>query len=261
MPSGAAFVRTTAIVCGWQSSATKNAVRDPASPLARHSVIASPAAVASSRSDAFASGRPVRSATIVWKLSSASSRPCAISAWYGRVLRVPAGVLEDVAQDDGRRVRVVVAHADERAQHAVLRGERRPARRAPPARRRRAAARGRGRGGCRPARSAPTRASSESRPSAFSIAATSASLGPTWRRTKSAGGCEEGAPRARRSRKRSRTRASSGRSGERRSRRDGLLGLAVHEGLVRGRVHQRADAGRVGDPQPRSSRPRRAGPC
>ena len=28
-------------------------------------------------------GSPVRSATIVWKLSSASSRPCAISAWYG----------------------------------------------------------------------------------------------------------------------------------------------------------------------------------
>ena len=26
---------------------------------------------------------PVRSSTIVWKFSSASSRPCAISAWYG----------------------------------------------------------------------------------------------------------------------------------------------------------------------------------
>ena len=50
---------------------------------ARHSVIASAAAVASSSSDAFAIGRPVRSATIVWKLSSASSRPCEISAWYG----------------------------------------------------------------------------------------------------------------------------------------------------------------------------------
>jgi hypothetical protein len=45
--------------------------------------IASAAAVASSRSDALASGRPVRSATIVWKLSSASRRPCEISAWYG----------------------------------------------------------------------------------------------------------------------------------------------------------------------------------
>ena len=43
--------------------------------------IASAAAVASSSSDAFATGSPVRSVTIVWKLSSASSRPCEISAW------------------------------------------------------------------------------------------------------------------------------------------------------------------------------------
>jgi hypothetical protein len=43
--------------------------------------IASAAAVASSSSEALAIGQPVRSLTIVWKLSSASSRPCAISAW------------------------------------------------------------------------------------------------------------------------------------------------------------------------------------
>ena len=43
--------------------------------------IASAAAVASSSSEALATGSPVRSATIVWKLSSASSRPCEISAW------------------------------------------------------------------------------------------------------------------------------------------------------------------------------------
>ena len=33
--------------------------------------------------DAFAVARPVRSATIVWKLMRASSRPCEISGWYG----------------------------------------------------------------------------------------------------------------------------------------------------------------------------------
>jgi hypothetical protein len=49
----------------------------------RASVIASPAAVASSSSDAFAVGRPVRSAITVWKFSSASSRPWLISGWYG----------------------------------------------------------------------------------------------------------------------------------------------------------------------------------
>ena len=45
--------------------------------------MASAAAVASSSSEAPEVGRPVRSATMVWKLSSASSRPCEISGWYG----------------------------------------------------------------------------------------------------------------------------------------------------------------------------------
>ena len=45
--------------------------------------MASAAAVASSSSDAPAQGSPVRSATMVWKFSSASSRPWEISGWYG----------------------------------------------------------------------------------------------------------------------------------------------------------------------------------
>ena len=45
--------------------------------------IASAAAVGSSSSDAPAVGSPVRSAMVVWKLSSASSRPWEISGWYG----------------------------------------------------------------------------------------------------------------------------------------------------------------------------------
>ena len=58
--------------------------RRPAALLVRRaSVIASAAAVASSSSEALATGRPVRSVTIVWKLSSASSRPWVISGWYG----------------------------------------------------------------------------------------------------------------------------------------------------------------------------------
>ncbi len=81
-PSGSARVFTTAIVCGWQSPATrKTLLRLFALRLA--SVIASAAAVASSSSDAFAISMPVRSAIIVWKLISASIRPCEISAWYG----------------------------------------------------------------------------------------------------------------------------------------------------------------------------------
>jgi hypothetical protein len=45
--------------------------------------MASAAAVASSSSEAFAIGSPVRSATMVWKFSNASSRPWLISGWYG----------------------------------------------------------------------------------------------------------------------------------------------------------------------------------
>ena len=74
----------SAIVCGWQRSDTKKHL--PSAPLSRtraHSVIASAAAVASSRSDAFATSSPVNEITIVWKFKSASRRPCAISAWYG----------------------------------------------------------------------------------------------------------------------------------------------------------------------------------
>ncbi len=40
-------------------------------------------AVPSSSIDAPAVAIPVRSDTIVWKLMSASSRPCEISGWYG----------------------------------------------------------------------------------------------------------------------------------------------------------------------------------
>ena len=45
------------------------------------SAIASAAAVPSSSSDAPATGSPVRSSTMVWKLSSASRRPWLISGW------------------------------------------------------------------------------------------------------------------------------------------------------------------------------------
>ena len=82
MPSGAARVASTASTCGWRSSAAKNReLLDLALRLAIP--IASAAAVASSSRLALAMGRPVRSSTMVWKLSSASSLPCAISGWYG----------------------------------------------------------------------------------------------------------------------------------------------------------------------------------
>jgi hypothetical protein len=79
MPTACARVSSTAIVCGWQLIDTKN--EDDGLPLLRrHISIASAAAVASSSSEALATGSPVRSHTIVWKFSIPSSRPCAISA-------------------------------------------------------------------------------------------------------------------------------------------------------------------------------------
>ena len=82
MPKGSARVRRTARVCGRVSASTRN--RGLVERLARRSnVIASAAAVDSSNSEAPATGSPVRSATVVWNVSSASSRPWLISGWYG----------------------------------------------------------------------------------------------------------------------------------------------------------------------------------
>ena len=61
------------MVCGKVSASSRNTVPDLVVRRAR--VIASATAVASSSRLAPAIGRPVRSATMVWKLSSASSRP------------------------------------------------------------------------------------------------------------------------------------------------------------------------------------------
>ena len=49
----------------------------------RASSMASTTAVPSSSIEAFAVVMPVSSDTIVWKLMSASRRPCEISGWYG----------------------------------------------------------------------------------------------------------------------------------------------------------------------------------
>ncbi len=82
IPTGSARCRTTAMVWGWHRASTTNVERLPRWAPANIDM-ASAAAVPSSRSDALATGRPVRSLTTVWKFRSASSRPWAISAWYG----------------------------------------------------------------------------------------------------------------------------------------------------------------------------------
>ncbi len=80
MPSGSARVSTTEMVWGWQSASTQK-MSEVLLVTRRHMVMASAAAVPSSSSEALAISQPVSSATIVWKLTSASSRPCEISGW------------------------------------------------------------------------------------------------------------------------------------------------------------------------------------
>ena len=82
MPIASARVRTTSMVCGSESASTTKGP-DALRFARRTSVIASAAAVPSSRSEEFEVGRPARSATTVWKLMRASSRPWEISGWYG----------------------------------------------------------------------------------------------------------------------------------------------------------------------------------
>ena len=83
MPSASARVSTTARVCGSRPASTTIGRSSLPRVARRISVRASPAAVPSSSSDALAVVSPVRSATIVWKLISASRRPWEISGWYG----------------------------------------------------------------------------------------------------------------------------------------------------------------------------------
>ena len=83
MSSGSARVFSTSIVCGCVSASMSTRLPSATLLTACASVTASAAAVASSSSDAFAISIPVRSQMAVWKLISASSRPCAISGWYG----------------------------------------------------------------------------------------------------------------------------------------------------------------------------------
>ena len=82
MLNGSARALRHAIVCGWVSLSTKK-VCLAWLPLLYAIIMASDAAVPSSSSDALAMSMPVRSVTIVWKLSSDSRRPCEISGWYG----------------------------------------------------------------------------------------------------------------------------------------------------------------------------------
>ena len=179
--------RRTSIVCGKHVSATKNCARAAAASIrfacTRCSiVIASAAAVASSSSDALATSIPVRSLTIVWKLRSASRRPCAISAWYGVYGVYQPGFSSTLRRMTLGVIVVVVAEADDtsgtggssRADLAAARGGTR-------ARSCRAGARAASSSRMRAGMASSMSASSEGAPTTFSISRRSAASGPMWR--------------------------------------------------------------------------------
>ena len=69
------------------------------------------------------SSRPVRSATIVWKLRIASSRPWLISGWYGVYAVYQAGFSSTLRRMTGGVTRAGVAHADQAGAGGVHRGD------------------------------------------------------------------------------------------------------------------------------------------
>jgi hypothetical protein len=79
-PTTEARARSTAFVCGIASASTAKTF-EVDFDARRATSMPSTTAVGSSSIEAFAVASPVRSVTIVWKLMSASSRPCEISGW------------------------------------------------------------------------------------------------------------------------------------------------------------------------------------
>ena len=127
MSSGSARVRSTSMVCGRQRSLTRNRLRSRDEPEGRaaperarcSSVIASAAAVDSSRSDAFATSIPVRSVDHRLKIQQRFETSLRDLRLVGRVGRIPPGVLHDHPLNDRRRDRVVIAETDVGAERLV----------------------------------------------------------------------------------------------------------------------------------------------
>ncbi len=119
MPSALARVWTTSMFCGWQVSETKKMFRPSLSRW--HIVIASAQAVASSSSDALAMSRRGEVGDHRLEIQERFEAALGNFSLIRRVLRVPAGIFQNVALNHRRRDAIVIAHADERAADLVLR--------------------------------------------------------------------------------------------------------------------------------------------
>ena len=123
-PGAAPAAASTAMVWGWQSRETKNrwAVSSSCSPASI--CMASAAAVPSSSSEAPATSKPGQVEDHGLEVQQRLQAPLRDLGLVGGVGGVPAGILQDVAQDHRRGDAVGVAHADEAAGDPVAPGQR-----------------------------------------------------------------------------------------------------------------------------------------
>ncbi len=180
-PSGSALVRTTAMVCGWQSASTKNRVAllgaDPMEQ--RHGFRGCGGLVEQRRVGELHPGEVAHHGLEVQERLEPALRDLRL---VRGVRRVPRGVLEHVALDDRRRDRVGVSQAEQRRVHldcGLRASEGGPA--PPPRCTRGSSASVSSRIALGTARA--TSSSRESRPSTSSIECCSVASGPTWRST------------------------------------------------------------------------------
>ena len=118
-PSGSARVRTTAMVCGWQSASTKKAFLPL--PARRCAIaIASAAAVPSSSSDALAMSSPVEIGDHGLEIQQGFEASLADLGLIRRIGRVPGRIFQNVALDHRRQDRSVIALPDQRCADFVL---------------------------------------------------------------------------------------------------------------------------------------------
>ena len=119
MPSALARVRTTSMFCGWQFSETKKTFRSVFERVAHRHRFGGGGGFVEQRGV----GDVERGQIGDHRLEIQQRFEAALGNFglIRRVLRVPAGIFQNIALDDRRRDAIVIAHADERTENLVLR--------------------------------------------------------------------------------------------------------------------------------------------
>ena len=119
MPSALARVRTTSMFCGWQVSETKKMFRPSLSRVAHRHRLGGGGGFVEQRGVGDVEAGEVGDHRL--EIQERFEPALGNLGLIRRVLRVPAGIFQNVALNDGGRDAIVIAHADERAEDLVLR--------------------------------------------------------------------------------------------------------------------------------------------